>query len=64
MKLRYAILTALAVVAIFAAFTVRTYGLPGHTENGGFTVQLGSWFYGYEVWGHPGFFTEDCSNGC
>lgn len=61
---RYALPFILGVVVAFTLLAVRTYGTPFHTVNGGITVHVGSMFYGYEVWGHPGFFTEDCSAGC
>lgn len=58
------IVAGVIIVAFFAGLCTSFYGVPGKTENGGITVHFGTQYYGLEIWGTPGFFSEDCSGGC
>lgn len=55
---RVAVVLAI-LAAVFCAVTVRTFGTPFHTMNGG--IYLPMLHAGVEVWGHPGPFA--CGSG-
>lgn len=54
------VIGVVVVTAFFIGMCVRSYGVIGHTQNGGFVVTT-PWFNGgVEIWGTPGFF--NCNN--
>lgn len=54
---RRVLIAGMLIGAFFVGMCVHSYGVPGHTQNGGFTLQT-PWFSGgVEIWGSPGFFS-------
>lgn len=63
---RVALVLLLCLTAFAIGLTTSFYGIPGQTTNGGFTFHppFTTMYYGLEVWGNPGPFSENCQAGC
>lgn len=58
---RWLAIAALLLTAFFVGMCVRTYGVPGQTQNGGYVVTVPGFSGGVEIWGTPGVF--NCNSG-